>query len=152
MSARNILKFCSEYESMAYVIDGVARSGYFYTLTARTGTGKTSFNIVTALAVATGRADILGREVERGRVAYFAFENPDDARMRFLAAAYRWGICISDIADQIEVFDVKQRPPAPDHQPPAGGSGHRPGRLLRARLERELCRRRPGPFGPLGRI
>ncbi len=95
---------------MAYAIDGIVRSGYLYCLTGRTGVGKTSFNVVTALAVATGRADILGREVERGRVAYFAFENPDDARMRFLAAAYRWGICISDIADQIEVFDVKQLP------------------------------------------
>ena len=41
--------------------------------------------------------------------------------------------------------------PAPDRQPPAGEPVDRPGRLLRAGLERQLRRPRPGPAEPLRR-
>jgi AAA domain len=79
--------FIADFEPIAYALDGVMRSGSLYTLTARTRTGKTAFNVILALAVVTGEGKrLLGRDVEQGRVLYVALENPDDVRMRFMAA------------------------------------------------------------------
>jgi RecA-family ATPase len=61
--------FCAEFVPPSYAIEPFVRSGSLYTVTAKTGAGKTAFLITTALAVATGRHDILGREVTKGRVA-----------------------------------------------------------------------------------
>jgi AAA domain len=46
--------FCAEYVPLAYIIEGLLRSSSLYALTAKTGAGKTAFNIIVALAVATG--------------------------------------------------------------------------------------------------
>jgi hypothetical protein len=85
---KSAAKFCSEYVPLSYTVEPIIRSASLYTLTAKTGAGKTAFNVVAALAVATGRQDVLNREVVKGRVAYLACENPDDIRMRFKIAAY----------------------------------------------------------------
>jgi hypothetical protein len=53
--------FVREYVPLAYTIEPLLRSSSLYTLTAKTGAGKTGFLIVAALAVASGRADVLGR-------------------------------------------------------------------------------------------
>jgi hypothetical protein len=69
--------FCGEYMPISYAVEPFVRSGSLYTLTARTGAGKTALLVTMALAVATGRGDkILGREVTKGRVAFIAVENP----------------------------------------------------------------------------
>jgi AAA domain len=85
--------FIADFEPIAYALDGVMRSGSLYTLTARTGTGKTAFNVILALAVVTGEGKrLLGRDVEQGRVLYVALENPDDVRtadLRFCPSAAR---------------------------------------------------------------
>ncbi len=88
VSFKTAAAFVGEYVPLSYTIEPMLRSASLYTLTARTGAGKTAFNVVAALAVATGRADILGREVHKGRVAYLACENPDDIRMRIQIAAF----------------------------------------------------------------
>jgi hypothetical protein len=93
--------FCAEYIPLAYVIEGVVRSGSLYTLTAKTGSGKTALAVMAALAAATGRQDILGQEVMQGRVAYLACENPDDIRMRFMIAANHWGINLTELGHMI---------------------------------------------------
>jgi hypothetical protein len=95
---------------MSYAIDGIVRAGYLYTVTARTGSGKTAFNVVAALAVATGRQGILGLEIEKGRVACLVFENPDDTRVRLIAATARLGIALADVASMIEIIDVRKKP------------------------------------------
>jgi hypothetical protein len=92
---------CSEYIPLAYIIEAVVRSGSIYTVTARTGAGKTAFNVIAALAVATGRPDLIGRDVTQGRVAYLACENPDDIRMRFKIAAYLLNIDLEEMLDSI---------------------------------------------------
>jgi hypothetical protein len=79
---KTIVEFCREYVPVAFVIEPILRAGSLYSLTGRTGHGKTAFLVVAALAIATGRPDILGCEVARGRVAFLTFENPDDVRMR----------------------------------------------------------------------
>ena len=56
---KDVVAFCGEYAPLAYAIEGIVRSGSLYTLTGKTGDGKTGFNVVMTLAVATGRKDIL---------------------------------------------------------------------------------------------
>jgi hypothetical protein len=104
--------FAAEYVPLRYTIEPLLRSASLYALTARTGAGKTAFNVVAALAVATGRADILGREVAQGRVAYLACENPDDIRMRFKIAAFLLNADLADIGDAIMILDMRASPEA----------------------------------------
>ncbi|MEH2546901.1 hypothetical protein V1283_003546 [Bradyrhizobium sp. AZCC 2262] len=70
-----------------YHVDGISQKGYLYSTTAMTGTGKTA--VLLLLAALTMMGKPLGdREVEKGRVVYFAGENPDDVRMRWIAMAH----------------------------------------------------------------
>ena len=60
---------------------------YCYSLTARTGSGKTAIVLALAAHVALGRP--LGeREIERGRVLMFAGENADDVCARWIALGH----------------------------------------------------------------
>lgn len=102
--------FCAEYTPLSYAIEPIVRSSSLYTLTAKTGAGKTAFLVVAALAIATGRPDILGLDVNRGRVAYLAFENPDDARMRFKVAAFLLNIDIDELSDDLVILDMRVKP------------------------------------------
>ncbi len=79
-----------------YHIDGVAQSGFLYSTTAMTGTGKTAvLLLITAL---TAMGEPLGDcEVAQGRVLYFAGENPDDVTMRWIAMAHHMGFDPDDI-------------------------------------------------------
>ncbi len=73
-----------------YHIDGVAQKGYLYSTTAMTGTGKTA--VLLLIAALTMLGGTLGdREVRKGTVVYFAGENPDDVRMRWIAMAHHLG-------------------------------------------------------------
>lgn len=70
-----------------YAIDGIVQTGFLYSLTAPSGTGKTA--ILLKLASLTARGKPLGdREVRKGRVVYFAGENPADVTMRWIAEAH----------------------------------------------------------------
>ena len=103
-------EFLAEYVPLSYAVEPIVRSGSLYTLTARTGAGKTALFIVMALAIAAGRSDLLGVEVERGRVALLTFENPDDVRMRMLIAAFALNVDLRDVADHLEILDKRARP------------------------------------------
>ena len=110
---KSAFDFCSAYEPISYAIEPFVRSGSLYTLTARTGAGKTGLLIAMALAVATGRGDkILGREVTKGRVAFIAVENPDDLRMRIIVAAFVLNIDLREIADNLIILDKRVKPEA----------------------------------------
>jgi AAA domain len=63
-----------------------------------------------ALAVATGRDDLLGREVTKGRVAYIVAENPDGFRMRLMVAAYIYNIDLAEIAKDLVILDKRVTP------------------------------------------
>jgi hypothetical protein len=105
-------QFCGEYVPLSYTIEPIVRSASLYTLTAKTGAGKTAFNVVAALAVATGRQDVLNREVVQGRVAYLACENPDDIRMRFKIAAFLLNVDLEEIGDNLVILDFRAKPEA----------------------------------------
>jgi len=82
--------FLAGFTPPDYHLDGIAQAGFLYALTAGTGTGKTAVSIALTASTALGTA-ICGREVRKGRVVYFAGENPDDVRMRWMAMAHHAG-------------------------------------------------------------
>jgi hypothetical protein len=69
-----------------YLIDGILQRRFLYSFTGKTGSGKTAIVLLFAASVALGRS-IGPFEVTQGRVLYFAGENPDDVRMRWIAMA-----------------------------------------------------------------
>jgi hypothetical protein len=73
-----------------YLFDGILQRHFIYSMTALTGSGKTAIALMLAVHVALGQP-IGDRFLEQGRVLYFAGENPDDIRMRWLASADKFG-------------------------------------------------------------
>jgi hypothetical protein len=74
-----------------YVIDGIIQRGFLYSLTARTGDGKTALALLLAACVDLG-VPFGGHATERGRVLFFAGENPTDARARWIATGVVMGL------------------------------------------------------------
>ena len=80
-------EFTRNYVPPDYLIDGLLQRRYCYSLTARTGSGKTAIVLALAAHVALGRQ--LGeREIEKGRVLMFAGENADDVCARWIALGH----------------------------------------------------------------
>jgi hypothetical protein len=107
---RTLAEFCAEFRPISYAVAGLMREGSLYTFTGRTGEGKTAFLVILALAVATGRGELIGREVKKGRVAFATAENPDDLRMRFMVACYMFDIDPAVIDRDIVVSDNRVAP------------------------------------------
>ena len=107
---KSLAAFLAEYEPLRYVIDRLLAAAAVYLLTGKTGHAKTAFAVIAALAVVTGRQDLLGVEVSAGRVAYLSFENPDDVRMRFAVAAHRLNIDPAVIGDNLMVLRYHASP------------------------------------------
>jgi AAA domain/Primase C terminal 2 (PriCT-2) len=74
-----------------YLVDGVLQRRYCYSVTARTGHGKTAVAMRVTAHVAIGRP-MGGLEVARGTVVYLAGENPTDVTMRWLGVTQDMGI------------------------------------------------------------
>lgn len=87
-----------------YHLDGIAQKGFIYSMTAATGTGKTAVLLLIASLTAEG-GEMSGREVAKGRVVYFAGENPDDVTMRWIGMAHEMGFSLDDI----DVHFIKDR-------------------------------------------
>lgn len=100
---RSAAQFIDEYVPITYSVGGVLAEMALYFLTGRSGCGKTTIASVIALAVATGDASILGVPVERGRVAFIAFENPDNFRQQLAVAVAAH--CPFGIPDNFTVID-----------------------------------------------
>jgi AAA domain len=67
-----------------YLIEGLLQRRFFYSLTGKTGAGKTALALLFSASVALGRM-IDSREFCKGRVLYLAGENPVDVQMRWIA-------------------------------------------------------------------
>ena len=107
---KDVVDFEDEYTPLEYVLDSVLVAGRLYFLTAMTGAGKTTLMSSVALAVAIGEMSILGAETACGRVAYFSFENPDDFRLKMMAARVAHKIRREDIAGRIKICDEHRSP------------------------------------------
>jgi AAA domain len=100
-------EFVKGFTPPDYLWDGVPLRGFVYSLTANTGHGKTAVMLSATHAIATG-TDFAGREVTQGRVLYFAGENPDDVRMRWIAMAeqYEFDVDAIDVNFIPGTFDI----------------------------------------------
>jgi len=74
-----------------YLIDGLLQRRYLYSITAQTGSGKTAICLLLSAYVAQGLS-LGNNETAKGKVLYFAGENPDDIRMRWTAMTQQLGI------------------------------------------------------------
>ena len=83
-------EFLAGYTPPAYLIDDVIQRGYLYSLTARTGHGKTAVALYMAQAIARG-TDMHGCKVLPGTVLILAGENPDDVRARYFVLGKAYG-------------------------------------------------------------
>lgn len=76
-------EFVAGFQPPDYLIDGLIQRRFLYSITAPTNAGKTAVALYLAKQVATG-SPLGSRAVEKGKVLYFAGENPDDIRMRWI--------------------------------------------------------------------
>lgn len=88
--SQSLNEFLKSHVPADYFIDGIMRRGWLYACTAPGTTGKTALGaLITKLITQTRKAGqpvhFGSHEVEHGKVAYFAGENPDDLRERFIA-------------------------------------------------------------------
>ena len=95
-------EFAGGYEAPAYLVEGVAQRKRLYSCTAVTGAGKTAVSLTLAVHVAMGMP-LAGKEVERGKVAFFAGENPDDIRARVLVTSEAFNADLNSL--EIFFFD-----------------------------------------------
>ena len=105
-------QFVAGFTPPAYLVDGVLQRGYLYSLTARTGHGKTAVGMYIAQSIARG-VPMHGREVKAGTVLLLAGENPDDIRARFLVLADAYGFKAEDLKMRFVagVIDIAARMP-----------------------------------------
>jgi DNA-binding MarR family transcriptional regulator len=124
-------EFVDELTPPDYLIDGFLQRRFLYSLTGLTGSGKTAIVLRLAANVALGRA-FGGREVETGRVLFFAGENPVDVRMRWIK------IC-EELKVEPSIMDVHFLDGAmPIGDVASNRAVKREGMLIRAQIESEV--------------
>jgi hypothetical protein len=77
-------EFVKDFVPPNYLVDGILQRRYCYAFTARTGDGKTAIALLLTACVDQG-IPFGGHATEKGRVLFFAGENPDDIRARWIA-------------------------------------------------------------------
>ena len=107
---QSLSDFLADMTPLSYVVDKLVVSGSLYTLTGKTGVGKTTLLVTTALATVTGREEILGRRVTKGRVAIASAENPDGLRRMISVAARLWNIDRRENCHDLIVSKKRVRP------------------------------------------
>ena len=82
----SITDFLAGFVAPDYLLDGILQRQFIYSLTAQTGHGKTALALLIARLIGGSKSNAaLGKHAaDKGRVVYFAGENPDDLRMRVI--------------------------------------------------------------------
>jgi AAA domain len=102
--------FMRSYVAISYTLDGILPSGYLYGITAKQGSGKTAWKIAATIAVAMNRPDVVGVDVEHGRVAYVSIENPTDFKMKLAVNCYAHNISYDEIEPRVAIIDGRDTP------------------------------------------
>ena len=104
-------EFIKEYKPMNYLLEPIIDAGGLYTLTGKTGSAKTAFLCLLALAVAFNLRGLFPKnDIEPGRVAYLTCENPRNLRMRLMTAVDKLGIKDADINGQLMIQQWFSKP------------------------------------------
>jgi hypothetical protein len=90
-------QFVAGFVPPDYVVGGILQRRFLYSLTGKTGAGKSAILLLVCAHVGGEGKPIGDREVERGRVLYLAGENPDDIRMRWIAMGQQMGFDVDKI-------------------------------------------------------
>jgi AAA domain len=116
-SAPSLIKssaeFVADFTPPDYVVDGILQRRFCYSFTGKTGAGKTAVMLRLSAHVALG-LPLGDREIEQGRVLYFAGENPTDVRMRWIALAQQMDFDVNSIAvnfipGTFKISELRQR-------------------------------------------
>jgi AAA domain len=100
-------EFVAGYVAPEFLIEGIFQRRRIFSLTGKTGDGKTALQLFFAYLLATGTK--LGhRQVEKCRVLYLAGENPDDVRGRWLAMGDDLGFDPIDVHFVEGVFKISE--------------------------------------------
>ncbi len=101
--------FIGGFVAPGYVVEGIIQRGSLYSLTAKTGHGKTSICVKLVFCFGNGKA-FAGHEVEKGNICFLVGENPDDVRARFLVAAEAYGLPVTKSMSFIpHVFSIEEK-------------------------------------------
>ena len=84
-------EFMATMHPPEFVVDDLLMAGSTYTMTGRTGSGKTIAALLIGKGVATG-GGFCGRMCQQGSVAFFAGENPDNVKMQWFSLCRDLGI------------------------------------------------------------
>lgn len=105
-------QFVRGFKPPEYLIDGMMQRGYLYSLTARTGHGKTAVSMFLGQAVARG-IPVGGRYVLPGSVLFLAGENPDDVRARYMVLADHHGFNVDEVPFHFlpGIIDIEEKLP-----------------------------------------
>jgi hypothetical protein len=97
-------EFVRDFVPPDYVLVGILQRRFLYSMTGRTGSGKTSKTLLLTASAALG-IPFGGHLTKKTRVLYAAAENPTDVRMRWIALAAEMNFD----TDTIEVYFTDQR-------------------------------------------
>jgi AAA domain len=101
----SLAEFVRGFVPPDYLIDGVLQRGFLYSFAGKTGSGKTAVMLRLSALVGGLGGSFGDHSVERGKVLYFAGENPDDVRMRVIAMCDGEGIG----PDELEIYFLEGR-------------------------------------------
>ena len=100
-STQSNAEFITNFVPPDYLIDGLIQRRFIYSMTGPTGEGKTSVALLLAFFVDRGWS-LDNRQIDKGKVLFFAGENPDDVRMRWIKLLDDMKVA----ADEVGVFFV----------------------------------------------
>ncbi len=120
--AQSVGTFIRSQKPPEYLVEPLIQRASLYTMTALTSHGKTAVLLYIALCVASGRP-VAGKHTVKGRVVWFAGENPSDFAQKIHTACEHWGFD-PDSLDMVVLagaFDLASMPQEAVKMAAAGG-------------------------------
>ena len=120
--AQSVAAFIASQKPPEYLVEPLIQRASLYTVTALTSHGKTAVLLYIALCVASGQS-VAGKPTVKGRVVWFAGENPSDFAQKIHTACQHWGFDPDslDMVVMAGAFDLAGMPEEAVKMAAAGG-------------------------------